>query len=267
MKIDSLCHQVNVLINVLIMFLTVPPNQRAGMALQLEKVKRDIREQTFSKRIDTYTNEQENKEFLKPLIDVTKQNTQVLQKLLPDVTERQKSTHNVITRDPLFRTSNGKTYFGDHEIMDMADHIMVNDTKFEKTPGLMDLIGNKNPVGYTEDDVLNYKNFLKVTDWPYTKNKKLKSISDKNGNPKKVIQKNLIDELRNSGQGLSRDIIYLPSDIKDIIRRLNLCLGEFEAGNQTTRNEIISLLDLLKQRKGITRHEYNRINAFLYESL
>ena len=164
MKIDSLCHQVNVLINVLIMFLTVPPNQRAGMALQLEKVKRDIREQTFSKRIDTYTNEQENKEFLKPLIDVTKQNTQVLQKLLPDVTERQKSTHNVITRDPLFRTSNGKTYFGAHEIMNTTDHIMVNDTKFEKTPGLMDLIGYKNPVGYTEDDVLNYKNFLKVTD-------------------------------------------------------------------------------------------------------
>ena len=160
----------------------------------------------------------------------------------------------------------GKKIFGQYEVTESNDSLVVNDTKFDKTPGLVDLISNKVPTDYTPDDVSKYKQFLLVTDWPYTKQKKLKSISAKNGNPKKQIQRDLIDELRKTGQGVTNKI-FLPSDIKSIRRRLQLCLGEFLAGNSTTRDEIVALLDALQERKAISRFKYQRINTMLSQSL
>ena len=58
------------------MFLTV--TDRANIARQLDRLKQDVRHQTFNQRIQKLTNEKQTQEMLKPLIDLGQQNTQIL---------------------------------------------------------------------------------------------------------------------------------------------------------------------------------------------
>ena len=57
--------------------------------------------------------------------------------------------------------------------------------------------------------------------------------------------------------------IFLPGDIKGLHTKLNLLLAEFRAGNTSTRNEIVFILDELLRRKRMSRKEYTEINNFL----
>ena len=59
------------------------------------------------------------------------------------------------------------------------------------------------------------------------------------------------------------DGIFLPGDIKGLKTKLNLLLAEFRAGNTTTRNEIVFILDELRRRKQMSKKEYKEINNFL----
>ena len=55
---------------------------------------------------------------------------------------------------------------------------------------------------------------------------------------------------------------------KALENRLEILLGEFHAGNQTsTRNEIVSIADELLRRKVLSRSEYKDINTYLSKSL
>ena len=60
-------------------------------------------------------------------------------------------------------------------------------------------------------------------------------------------------------------IQFLPGDIKGLETKLNYLLGEYQAGNRSslTRNQIVSILEELLQRKRISRKEYREINTFL----
>ena len=63
-------------------------------------------------------------------------------------------------------------------------------------------------------------------------------------------------------------IHFLPADIKSLEKRLEILLGEYRAGNQTSaRNEIVPIADELLRRKVISRQEYRDINTFLSSSL
>ena len=56
---------------------------------------------------------------------------------------------------------------------------------------------------------------------------------------------------------------FLPKYINSLVQKLQLLVGEYVAGNKTTRNEIIAILDNLKGRNKIQEEEYNQINALL----
>ena len=60
-----------------------------------------------------------------------------------------------------------------------------------------------------------------------------------------------------------RGIIYLPGTIEGLKEKLILLLAEFQAGNTTTRNEIVAILDRLRDRNAITEHEYIDYNDCL----
>ena len=60
-----------------------------------------------------------------------------------------------------------------------------------------------------------------------------------------------------------RGIHFLPKDINSLVQKLQLLVGEYVAGNKTTRNEIISILDNLKGRIKIQEEECKRINTLL----
>ena len=69
------------------------------------------------------------------------------------------------------------------------------------------------------------------------------------------------------GEKSGSGTIFLPGDIKGLVTKLELLLAEFHAGNKTTRNEIVSILDELKRRKEISRERYQSINNYLGKTL
>ena len=56
---------------------------------------------------------------------------------------------------------------------------------------------------------------------------------------------------------------FLPGTIKSLRERLNLLLGEYKAGNTTTRNELVAVLDQLRSRKAISEDKYRALNSAL----
>ena len=57
--------------------------------------------------------------------------------------------------------------------------------------------------------------------------------------------------------------VYLPSDISGLWEKLKVLAAEFYAGNTTTRNELVAVLDELKRQDGISDEEYTNINTSL----
>ena len=58
-------------------------------------------------------------------------------------------------------------------------------------------------------------------------------------------------------------VVYLPGDINNLARKLQLLAAEFFAGNTTVRNELVHVLDALLRLKQVTRKEYTNITARL----
>ena len=56
---------------------------------------------------------------------------------------------------------------------------------------------------------------------------------------------------------------FLPADIKSLKRKLQVLVGEFLAGNKTTRNQIVAVLDNLRERRIIGEKEYSRVSKLL----
>ena len=243
------------------MFLSIPPNQRHETFLKFQEIKRQITNQKYDKKLKNLSDFQKSASFLEPLIQANKENTELLEKSLhskPKITNSQSQ----INRDPIYHIKNNIHHFGNDIIEFNSDHISINEAQFPNTPGLVNLITQKDPISFTDDDVKYYKKFLLDTKWIYNKNGNFKSISNKNNNAKKEIQKQLIAETRvTTGKG----IIFLPSDKKSLYKRLNLCLGEFKAGNHSTHDEIVSILDILKEKKQISKKYYEKINDIMYK--
>ena len=58
-------------------------------------------------------------------------------------------------------------------------------------------------------------------------------------------------------------VSFLPSDIDGLWQKLKLLRAEYKSGNKTTRNELVAVLDELKQQGGITEEEYAKLNTSL----
>ena len=79
--------------------------------------------------------------------------------------------------------------------------------------------------------------------------------------------KHLLDKLLDEG-GVSpyehtmfQKISYLPSDPEGLWEKLKVLGAEYKAGNKTTRNELVAVLDELKRQNQITREEYIDMNT------
>ena len=58
------------------------------------------------------------------------------------------------------------------------------------------------------------------------------------------------------GQGLK----FLPTSVGGLQKKLALLSAEFDAGNTTTRNELVAVLDELRRKNAITEEDYTSIN-------
>ena len=156
---------------------------------------------------------------------------------------------------------NDKFVIGDKNIEVYSNSDLTVDGKnYKGTPGLWRLIMTKNPTDFTDDDLKMYKDLAIRTELQTNPHAAAAGTTGRptTTNKWKMLEKILPEEGKKKGEG-----VFLPGDIKGLTTKLNLLLAEFRAGNTSTRNEIVFILDELLRRKRISRKEYTEINAFL----
>ena len=172
--------------------------------------------------------------------------------------------------------TNRGAFIGKTPIRFEGDDIIIEGRRYPGTEGLWILITDTtkeqlflkpkvlNKV-ITDDDCENYIDILNQTHV-------LHVDSDPNNKPKASrlfkwtdLLSDLYKEQKDEKEfdEAKGDGIFLPGDIKGLKSKLNLLLAEFRAGNTTTRNEIVFILDELRRRKQMSKKEYKEINNFL----
>ena len=196
--------------------------------------------------------------------------------------------HRALMQDPDLDLSygirfldNGEMAMG-HQLVQLdGNDIIVDHKLYRGTKGLWNLITNstKQDIGeigvdYTEEDIHSYIQLLHNTD-VLRQNFDRKSNHPRNGNtwkwknvlkqiwlqikPNRQDEDQNNDDVENSGSG----IYFLPSSINALFKKLELLVGEFLAGNTTTRNELVAVLDQLRSRGSVSEKEYRDINSLL----
>lgn len=155
----------------------------------------------------------------------------------------------------------------------------IENTTFNGTSGLYDLIFKKNPTGFTERDGENYKKILHLTNVHRRNFVKSGILRSTTTNKYKNIIRPLIgtsmrkhhrtkSENKNVGAGVDgvlwqyneKPIEYIYWDnINELVDRLKLLIASKQAGNTSHDNEIISIVNELEEA-GIIRGNNNNIN-------
>ena len=120
------------------------------------------------------------------------------------------------------------------------------------------MINDKNPRGYTENDLDVYIALVRQTDVINHPNNVNERSRPKTTNKYKNYLKLIAEQV--DGLGI---VNFLPTDINSLMQKLQLLVGEFAAGNKTTRNQIVAILDDLQRRNKISQGDYIHINTLL----
>ena len=149
---------------------------------------------------------------------------------------------------------------GDKKVEIQDNNLKIGNEIYNGTPGLWALITERKPKVYTPEDLDAYRNLMVQTSALYKDNDPATERSRGNRSYKwKRIQKPIWEEQNKKKNG--EGIVFLPKDIKGLWQKLKLLGAEYRAGNKTTRNELVAVLDELKRQGGITEEEYTNINS------
>ena len=160
------------------------------------------------------------------------------------------------------RDGEGKLWMGNGEVTLDGNNIIVDNVRYEGTPGLWSLIMTGVPTlnSYNNNDIELYTKLAKQT------NVMNNPRNVGTGLPSRTKKHQILEELTKEEEepgDVAGTGIFLPGDIKGLETKLALLLAEFRAGNTSTRNEIVIILDELQRRKRISRKEYKEINTYL----
>ena len=168
-----------------------------------------------------------------------------------------------------------------------GSNLVIDHKEYIGTKGLWALIMKKHPTDYSREDLITYRDVIRHTnamDYPNNvepgsrvrSTKKWREIFplfdavDREEEEEELSSRHHRRGIQATstpiGQPHGNGVVqFLPGDIKGLETKLNYLLGEYRAGNRSscTRNEIVSILDELLQRKRISRKEYQDINTFL----
>jgi hypothetical protein len=234
-----------------------------------DMVKR-IRQKNENEKTHTQHRLNDLKETFEPILNATKEQTKELKAQLHQPTPE--NTNGPLTdaldfylhRYPKtkldvnygIRDESGRLMMGDTEVDVKDNNIHVKEHEFKGTNDLWSLIMVRNPqtLGITPETLQDYKNLIRLT------NTEEYVMNNYKGNYEQLAKTKL---LRESGTGIS----FLPSNINDLLHKLNLLLGEFNAGNRAaTQNQIVAIVDNLVSRKKFTKEEAAEINNYLEQN-
>lgn len=150
------------------------------------------------------------------------------------------------------RADGQRWLLGKSEVTINDDKIYIGSKSFKGTPGVFELLFMKNPDEevYTKRDLKTYKQLLEVTDAH-----KQKYDLDHHVNSNKGYKyKNIIKPLfaKKKGGGFQTMMANKPryeywDDPNELVERLRLLLGSQSAGNNNHHNEIVSIIEELKE--------------------
>ena len=132
----------------------------------------------------------------------------------------------------------------------------IENTSYRITDGLCSLITKKTPTDYTKADYNTYKEVVRQTDVIMHPSNTTTNIRPRNT----VKYWNLLSKIETENESTGDSVTFFLADINSLVRKLHVLAGEFFAGNKTTRNQKVGMLDNLKERRKINETEYTAIN-------
>jgi len=148
------------------------------------------------------------------------------------------------------KLASGDITLGNKEVKFLQNKILVDDITYPTTSGIFQLLFLKNPLIYTDNDLKIYKSVLIQTSAHLTANG---LTIKKTGNK----YSNIISKLFPSGGELfmklqKNNLVYW-DDPNELVVRLRLLIASKTAGNTSVSNEIISIIEELRETGLIKR--------------
>ena len=264
--------------------------KRDAMVKDYVSTMRRLHDREMNERLGELSYQREQQRQYKPLIDKHEELIQHLKKDKvepPIVKEEEEKTpltsdikRKILARDPdvdttfgIYFSQDGSARIGSKIVTIQDDDIVIENEVYHGTEGLWRLItGVKEEqigrigVDFTEEDLREYVRLLRQTNVLH------RDFDPNNPHPRssssykwRIILKPLWNKFKkeeDSGED-GGSIAYLPGTIKALKDKMNLLYGEYKAGNRTTRNELVAVLDQLRSRKAISEKEYEAVNSTL----
>lgn len=133
-------------------------------------------------------------------------------------------------------------------------YFTVCKTKFPTSKGLLDLLFYKRPpLGYTDSDLKNYKTILLLT---HAHRKYFENAEVMRQSRRSYKYKNIISKLFKRGSGIQTDFMTVNStpidymywdNPNELVERLRLLVSSTSAGHTGHNNEIISIIEELRE--------------------
>ena len=247
------------------------------------RLKDELKDRFISKRLGEEFLVREREKMFKPITDkqeeenkILKEQKQLFENMLNNTNNPKAITESDLETETIkediatkyignknsdevygIRKEGTKLYMGEKEVKlnDKRD-IIIDDVTYEGTPGLWDLIMEKNrgkiarnyeEDKYTNNDLINYKKILQHSRSIYRKDGKLKGgRSPKYSFIKEVLS---IEE----GEGIKT--VTIPCDPNDLLKRMDLLIASKKAGNTGVDQELKAVLKSLFKKKVIDKNE------------
>ena len=251
------------------------PQKRDKIIDEYLAIKNRIKKRSMDERMGELGRQEQLDYVFSPVVKSNKETTDVIKENIEPMREQMKTLNenllvnaaaaaNRASKDDAedqyfgFVRHKGRILMGKKEIHLSENKIIVDDTEYEGTPGLWSLINDKNPRGYNENDLDVYIALVRQTDVINHPNNVTERSRPKTTNKYKNYLKLIAEQV--DGLGI---VNFLPTDINSLMQKLQLLVGEFAAGNKTTRNQIVAILDDLQRRNKISQGDYIHINTLL----
>ena len=159
-----------------------------------------------------------------------------------------------------------KLIMGEKEVkLNDKKDIIIDDVTYEGTPGLWDLIMEKNrgkiaknyeEGKYTNNDLLNYKKILQHSRSIYRKDGKLKG----GNSPKYKFIKEVLSIQEGEGIPSVIKTVTIPCDPNDLLKRMDLLIASKKAGNTGVDQELKAVLKSLFKNKVIDKNQLSLLS-------
>lgn len=150
------------------------------------------------------------------------------------------------------RKYNDALYIGSSPVTLDNIRLIVKNNRFNVTRGLLDLLFFKKPVGYTESDLAAYKEILTLTN----AHRKFFNPNESFRGAKSYKYKRIIEPLFTEGSGIQTEYMKYGKgkvsytywdDPNELVERLRLLVASSSAGHTGHNNEIISIIEELRE--------------------